>query len=64
MEQKPEERGQSLIEYALLLVLVVIVVILVLALLGDSIVNLWEDAVLPLMDVFNTNVDANISMVH
>jgi len=52
MEQKPEERGQSLVEYALILVLAVIVVILVLGLLGDSIINLWNDAVVPLMEVF------------
>jgi Flp pilus assembly pilin Flp len=52
MEQKPEERGQSLVEYALILVLAVIVVILVLGLVGDSIVNLWNDSVVPLLDVF------------
>ena len=52
MEPKPEERGQSLLEYALLMVLVVVVVILVVGLLGDSIVNLWNDTVIPLMEVF------------
>ena len=52
MENKPEERGQALTEYALLFVLVVIVVILVLGLLGDAIENLWSDTIIPLMEVF------------
>lgn len=52
MENKPEERGQGLVEYAFILVLIAVVVVLVLALVGDAIYNLWNDAVLPLLDVF------------
>jgi Flp pilus assembly pilin Flp len=52
MEVKPEERGQSLVEYAFLLVLIVIVVVLVLTLVGDAIYNLWDDAILPILEAF------------
>ena len=55
MENKPEERGQALTEYALLFVLVVVVVILVLGLLGDAIENLWSNTVLPILEAFSGN---------
>lgn len=38
----PKERGQGLVEYALILVLVSIVVIVVLALLGPAIGNIFS----------------------
>jgi pilus assembly protein Flp/PilA len=38
----PKEKGQGLVEYALILVLVAIVVIVVLALLGPAINNIFE----------------------
>jgi pilus assembly protein Flp/PilA len=41
----PKEKGQGLVEYALILVLVAIVVIVVLALLGNSISNLMGNIV-------------------
>ncbi|HLD93828.1 MAG TPA: Flp family type IVb pilin [Anaerolineales bacterium] len=37
-----KEKGQGLVEYALILVLVAIVVIVVLALLGTSITNVFQ----------------------
>ena len=41
----PKEKGQGLVEYALILVLVAVVVVVVLALLGDSISNLISNIV-------------------
>jgi pilus assembly protein Flp/PilA len=41
----PKEKGQGLVEYALILVLVAIGVIVVLALLGNSISNLMGNIV-------------------
>jgi pilus assembly protein Flp/PilA len=38
----PKEKGQGLVEYALILVLVAIVVIVVLALLGPAINNIFQ----------------------
>jgi pilus assembly protein Flp/PilA len=38
----PKEKGQGLVEYALILVLVSIVVIIVLALLGPAIGNIFS----------------------
>jgi pilus assembly protein Flp/PilA len=38
----PKEKGQGLVEYALILVLVAIVVIVVLALLGPAINNIFN----------------------
>ena len=38
----PKEKGQGLVEYALILVLVAIVVIVVLALLGPAIANIFQ----------------------
>jgi pilus assembly protein Flp/PilA len=52
MQFNPKERGQGLVEYALLLVLLVLVVIAVLYLLGISIYDLWGNAVYPLCNVF------------
>lgn len=40
-----EEKGQGLVEYALILVLVAVVVIVILALLGPSIGNIFENIV-------------------
>ena len=42
---RKSERGQSLVEYALLLVLVAVVVIVILALLGPSIGNIFSNIV-------------------
>lgn len=41
----PGEKGQGLVEYALILVLVAIVVIAVLALLGPAISNIFQNIV-------------------
>lgn len=41
----PEERGQGLVEYALILVLVAIVVIAILLLLGPIIGNVFSELV-------------------
>ena len=39
----PKEKGQGLVEYALILVLVAVVVIAVLALLGPAIGNIFKN---------------------
>jgi pilus assembly protein Flp/PilA len=41
----PEERGQGLVEYALILVLVAVVVIVILALLGPVIGKVFSNVV-------------------
>lgn len=41
----PKEKGQGLVEYALILVLVAVVVIVVLALLGPAIRNVFQTVV-------------------
>ena len=41
----PEERGQGLVEYALILVLVAVVVIAILLLLGPIIGNVFSEVV-------------------
>jgi pilus assembly protein Flp/PilA len=41
----PKEKGQGLVEYALILVLVAIVVIVILALLGPAIGNVFSTIV-------------------
>ncbi|NWF70730.1 MAG: Flp family type IVb pilin [Chloroflexi bacterium] len=41
----PREKGQGLVEYALILVLVSIVVIIILALLGPTIGNIFSNIV-------------------
>jgi pilus assembly protein Flp/PilA len=41
----PDQRGQGLVEYALILVLVAVVVVLILAVLGPSIGNLFSNIV-------------------
>ena len=41
----PEEKGQGLVEYALILVLVAIVVIAALALVGGEVTNVFMDIV-------------------
>jgi pilus assembly protein Flp/PilA len=39
----PQEKGQGLVEYALILVLVAVVVIVILALLGPAIGNIFSN---------------------
>lgn len=41
----PRERGQGLVEYALILVLVALIVIVILALLGPAIGNIFSNIV-------------------
>jgi pilus assembly protein Flp/PilA len=41
----PKEKGQGLVEYALILVLVAVVVIAILALLGPAIANIFKNIV-------------------
>ena len=41
----PREKGQGLVEYALILVLVAVVVIVILALLGPTIGNIFSNLV-------------------
>jgi pilus assembly protein Flp/PilA len=41
----PREKGQGLVEYALILVLVAVVVIVILALLGPAIGNIFSNIV-------------------
>ena len=41
----PKEKGQGLVEYALILVLVAVVVIIILALLGPAIGNIFSEIV-------------------
>jgi len=41
----PQEKGQGLVEYALILVLVAVVVIVILALLGPAIGNVFSNIV-------------------
>jgi len=41
----PEEKGQGLVEYALILVLVAIVVIAALALVGEQVTNVFQQIV-------------------
>jgi pilus assembly protein Flp/PilA len=43
MLYQPRERGQGLVEYALILVLVAVVVIVILALLGPAIGNIFSN---------------------
>ena len=43
MMYKPQEEGQGLVEYALILVLVAVVVIIFLTLLGDVIGNVFRN---------------------
>ena len=41
----PKEKGQGLVEYALILVLVAIVIIVILAILGPAIGNVFSDVI-------------------
>jgi len=43
MLYRPQEEGQGLVEYALILVLVAVVVIVVLTLLGPAVGNVFSD---------------------
>ena len=45
MLSAPKEKGQGLVEYALILVLVAVVVIVILALLGPAIGNIFSNIV-------------------
>ncbi len=45
MLYSPKERGQGLVEYALILVLVAVVVIVILALLGPAIGNVFSNII-------------------
>ena len=45
MLYQPREKGQGLVEYALILVLVAVVVIVILALLGPAIGNIFSNIV-------------------
>jgi len=44
----PQEEGQGLVEYALILVLVAVVVIVILALLGPAIGNVFSQIIIHL----------------
>ncbi len=41
----PKEKGQGLVEYALILVLIAVVAIVILALVGDSVANVFQNIV-------------------
>ncbi len=41
----PKEKGQGLVEYALILVLVAVVAIVILVLVGDSVANVFQNIV-------------------
>lgn len=45
MTMTPEEGGQGLVEYALILVMVVIVVIVILALIGPAVGNIFSNII-------------------
>jgi pilus assembly protein Flp/PilA len=45
MIYQPQEKGQGLVEYALILVLVAVVVIIILALLGPAIGNIFSNII-------------------
>ena len=45
MFYRPQEEGQGLVEYALVLILVAMVVLLVLTLLGPSIGNIFSNVI-------------------
>ena len=45
MLYQPQEEGQGLVEYALILVLVAVVVIVILALLGPAIGNIFSNLI-------------------
>jgi pilus assembly protein Flp/PilA len=45
MLYQPREKGQGLVEYALILVLVAVVVIIVLIILGPTIGNIFSDII-------------------
>ena len=45
MLYQPQQEGQGLVEYALILVLVAVVVIVILALLGPAIGNIFSNLV-------------------
>lgn len=45
MLYEPREKGQGLVEYALILVLVAVVVIVILTLLGPAIANIFSNIV-------------------
>ena len=53
MHKTPEERGQGLVDYALILSLLVIVVIVVLVFFGEAVGNLYEGAISELVKAFS-----------
>lgn len=48
MNKRPQEGGQGLVEYALILILVAVVVVIILALLGPAVGNMFSQ-VIPLI---------------
>lgn len=53
MLYSPREKGQGLLEYALILSLVAVVVVLVLIVLGVSVENLYQYTINRLIEVFS-----------
>ena len=49
----PKEKGQGLVEYALILVLVAIVVIVILALLGPAIGNVFSSIIVGIWSIYS-----------
>lgn len=54
MHFTPRERGQGLVEYALLISFIVLVVLVVLILLGGGVEGLYQNTIPPLLDVFTS----------
>ena len=52
----PDEHGQGLVEYALILMLVAVIVIIILGVFGDSVVDLYCDITSALDPYLNTGV--------
>jgi len=50
MDINKTERGQGLLEYALILSLVFLIVIIVVAVYGEAVVALYRDTILPLVE--------------
>jgi pilus assembly protein Flp/PilA len=48
---KPNEKGQGLVEYALIFILVILAVIVILYLLGPAIGNMYSDIVSNLVNL-------------
>lgn len=52
----PDERGQGLVEYALIMVLVAIVIIIILGVFGDSVREIYCDITRALDPSFNVGI--------